>query len=47
MTIRARTPAGNLIGGLAYSQFQNLKTALYNQTKLRILILYEKKEDLR
>ncbi len=25
--------AGNLIGGLAYSRFQNLKTALYNQTK--------------
>ncbi len=39
-------PAGNLMGGLAYSHFQNLKTTYYYQTKLRILIVYEKKEDL-
>jgi hypothetical protein len=38
--------AGNQIGGLAYSQFQNLKTALYNPTKLRIHIADEKREDL-
>jgi hypothetical protein len=46
VTWRIRILAGNMIGGLLYSQFQNLKTALYNQTKLRILIVYEKTEVL-
>jgi hypothetical protein len=39
-------PAGNQIGGSAHFQIQNLKTAYYYQTKLRILIVYEKREDL-
>ncbi len=42
-----RISAGTMIGGLIYSQFQNFKTALYNQTKLRILIMNEKMEVLR
>jgi hypothetical protein len=40
-------PAGNLIGGLAYSHIHNLKITYYYQTKLRILIVYEKREDIR
>jgi hypothetical protein len=39
-------PAGNLAGGLVYSQIQNLKTAQNSQTKLRILVLYEKRKEL-
>jgi hypothetical protein len=35
-----------MIGGLVYSQIQNLKTAYYYQTKLRILVVYEKRKDL-
>ncbi len=46
MTIRARKPAGNQIGGLAYSQIQNLKTTYFYETKLRILIVYEKREEV-
>jgi hypothetical protein len=46
MTIRARTPAGNQIGGLFYSQIQNLKPTYFYETKLRILIVYEKREDV-
>jgi hypothetical protein len=46
VTWRIRKLAGNMIGGLIYSQFQNLKAALYNQTKLRILIMHEKREVL-
>jgi hypothetical protein len=38
--------AGNLVGGLAYSHFQNFETTYYYQTKLRILIVYEKREVL-
>ncbi len=38
--------AGDLISGIIYSQIQNIKTTYYYQTKLRILILYEKREDL-
>jgi hypothetical protein len=45
-TLWIRFVAGNMIGGLIYSQFQNLKTALYNQTKLRILIMHEKRKVL-
>jgi hypothetical protein len=36
-----RFSAGNLIGGLTYSQIQNLKTAQNSQTKFRILITDE------
>jgi hypothetical protein len=39
-------PADNMIGGLVYSQIQNSKTAQNYQTKLRILVVYEKREDL-
>jgi hypothetical protein len=46
MTIRARTPAGNQIGGLVYSQIQNLKTTYFYETKLKILIVYEKREEV-
>ncbi len=46
INIRIRISAGNLIGGLAYSQIQNLKTTYHYQTKLRILIVYEKREVL-
>jgi hypothetical protein len=42
MATRIRMPAGNLIGGLVYSQIQNSKTACEYQTKLRIPFLYEK-----
>jgi hypothetical protein len=46
LTIRIRMPAGNLIGGFGHSQIQNSKNATNYQTKLRILIIYEKKEVL-
>ncbi len=46
MTIRARTLAGNQIGGLVYSQIQNLKPTYFYETKLRIHIVYEKREDV-
>ena len=46
INIRARILAGNLVGGLVYSQIQNLKTAYNYQTKLRNLIVYEKSEVL-
>ncbi len=44
--IRVRSPAGNQIGGSAYFHFQNIKTTYYYQTKFRILIVYEKRENL-
>ncbi len=46
MTIWVRTSAGNLIGGLVYSHIQNIKTTYFYETKLRILIVYEKRENL-
>jgi hypothetical protein len=46
MTIWVRTPAGNLIDGLVYFHIQNLKTTYFYETKLRILIVYEKREDV-
>jgi hypothetical protein len=39
-------PAGKVVGGLVYSQIQNSKTAQNYQTKLRVLIVYEKREVL-
>jgi hypothetical protein len=45
-TLRIRLLAGNLIGGLTYSQIQNLKITENNETKLRILITDGKREDL-
>ncbi len=38
--------AGKVVYGLVYSQIQNSKTAENNQTKLRILTVYEKEEIL-
>jgi hypothetical protein len=46
ITIRARITAGNQIGGLVYSHFQNLKTTYFYEAKLRILIVYEKREEV-